>query len=179
MNDRDLQKLLEETLAEGPDSAPMTSRAMIRGRVIEVRQRPAWRVRERGDAYPRRRGPQLRLLAIGVALVALLGLTFAIGVPGNQPTVTDAPATLGITTFPIDGQPMGIAVAGGDVWAGLLDQPAVVRLDPTTRETTRIPSIARNCVSISAGAGSIWVPACQQNPLARVDSSTNEVTQIP
>lgn len=91
-----------------------------------------------------------------------------------EPAPSDSgPATPTVTTHPIDGEPLGLALAGGDVWAGLVDQEAIVRFDPASAETTRIPSLGRNCVSMSAGAGFVWAASCEAGPLVQVDQRTH------
>lgn len=176
--DMELQRLLEQSFAEGPETAPMTSRVVVRGRLREVRQRPGWLVRERGIEYPRTRprGP-LRLVMLAASLVALLGISFAIGSFGGRPShVAVEPR---FTAFAVEGQPLGVAVDGEAVWVGLFDQGALARLDPASGEVSYIRPVGRNCVSISAGAGSVWVPACQGLPMYRVDVATNSAEALP
>jgi hypothetical protein len=73
----ELQRLLEQALEDGPQSVPLISRAVVRGRLRETRQRPGWLVRERGDAYPLGGRFPLRLVMMGASLMIVLGLIFA------------------------------------------------------------------------------------------------------
>jgi streptogramin lyase len=176
--DMELQRLLEESLKDGPQTAPMASRAVVRGRLREVRQRPGWLVRERGVEYPRsRRGGSVRLAMIGVSLVALLGISFAIGSFGGRPS--DLPVAPHFTVYPISGQPLGVALEGDAVWVGLFDQMSIARLDPAGGEASYISPVGRNCVSISGGAGYVWVPACRGAPMYRVDTQTSTAELVP
>lgn len=176
-DERETDRQLEQLLEDGPTAAPLLSRATIRGRVHETRQRTSWLVSERGDVFPRRR-TSLRLLAIAAALVALLGISTVVGSLGGRPIVIGPSPTPRLTTFPVDGQPLGIAAASDAIWVAMFDRASVTRLDVETTVQTSILVGGRNCVSISAGAGAVWVPSCSRGPLTRIDPASNEADII-
>ena len=176
-HDRDLTRDLERWLDDGPTSAPPSSRATIRGRVHETRQRPWWLVRERGEPFERRSRGTVRLLAIGLVILGLVGGSIGLASIGGRSPFSPLPSPE-ITSFPVSGQPLGIAVESGAVWVAMFDIGRVTRVDPETGATTNIDSTGRNCVGMSAGAGAVWVPSCVSGPLKRIDPVTNSSSEV-
>ncbi|MDQ3937903.1 MAG: hypothetical protein M3253_04390 [Chloroflexota bacterium] len=175
-SDFETGRRLTAVFEEDPKAAPSATRVAVRARIRHTRQRPAWLVAERGDDYERRNRGQFRLFAIGVALVSVLIGSFAVGSFGERPQLR--PVTPVLTAFPVEGQPLGVAVESGAVWIAMFDRLRVTRLDPATGATVDINTQGRNCVAASAGAGAFWVPSCVAGPLVRVDPATNTATPI-
>ena len=176
-HDRDLTRDLERWLEDAPTSAPPSSRATIRGRVHETRQRPWWLVRERGEPFERGSRGTVRLLAIGLVVLALMGGSVGLLSIGSRPPFAPLPSPE-ITPYSVNGQPLGIAVESGAVWVAMFDIGRVTRIDPETGATTEIDSPGRNCVGMYAGAGAIWVPSCMRGPLKRIDPLTNSSSEV-
>ncbi len=177
--DRDLTRDLEHWLEDVPSSAPAMSRATIRGRVRETRQRPPWLVRERGEPYVRPPRVSGRMLFVGFTILALTGATIGLASLGGQVGLRAARSPE-ITAFPVEGQPLGMAYLSGSVWAGMTDTLAVARIDPATGVSTNVLSLGRNCVAMGGvGAGALWESTCQAGPLVRIDPATNTPRAVP
>ncbi|MBA3780188.1 MAG: hypothetical protein H0X16_13010 [Chloroflexi bacterium] len=75
-------------------------------------------------------------------------------------------------------RPGPIAVGGGSVWVGNLQDRTLTRIDQRTRSTSRtIPLENRTPTGVAVGAGAVWVAHGQRGQLSRVDPQFNQVTQ--
>ncbi len=63
-----------------------------------------------------------------------------------------------VITFPIDGHPSAVTVAGGFVWVADDGNHSVHTFDAKTgKEVGRPIEVSRNPIALSAGGGSVWV----------------------
>jgi virginiamycin B lyase len=143
-------------------------------------------VAERLQALGRRRRRQrstTAALAWAVTAAVLVGVVVAVGIarraeppPAVGPDPT-APARV-VETFDLFGDPMAMAVRGGDVWvAG--DNPTwvtrwVTPTNPMTRETPTI-ALPAAPTRLAVTEDAVWVLTPADNNVVRIDPATNQV----
>jgi YVTN family beta-propeller protein len=120
-------------------------------------------------------------LLIVVAMAAFLltrsssgGLS---GVRPNSAGVIDPATNRIVAEVPVGIRPGPIAVGGGAIWVGNLDDRNVTRIDPRTRTSNATISLdERTPTAIAVGAGGVWVAHGSRGQLTRVDPQFNRVS---
>jgi hypothetical protein len=130
--DRDIQRILDRWLADGPFEASDRVLDTVTDRIERLGQRPAWRLDRRPITMT-----ILKLggIAAAVAVLVLAGITFLGGYsspfagPSPTPTATPGPAPLPMTTLnggrylfrPLGGPALKIVATGPAGWGGFPD----------------------------------------------------------
>ena len=124
-------------------------------------------------------------LALAVAAAVLAGAVFAVGIvrrpepPPGPPARPDptVPARA-VATFPMFGDPVAMAVRGGDVWVAGNNPTWVTRwvtpMNPATRDK---PTIALSAAPtrLAATEDAVWVLTPADNSVVRIDPAANQV----
>jgi YVTN family beta-propeller protein len=126
--------------------------------------------------WPGRAGGRARWLWAGAALAGLAAVAAALLLfrgDGEGPRV--------IETIEVDGRPLGLAVARGEVWVTDRSGGVVSRIDAESNEVMRgqIP-VGDDPVGVKFGAGSLWVANSGSDTVSRIDAgSAKVIDEIP
>jgi YVTN family beta-propeller protein len=88
------------------------------------------------------------------------------------------PDTGSVITTEIGAFVSDIAVGEGAVWVTTLDDDAVLRIDPATKQVVETISVGRIPSSIAIGAGFVWVTSSRDGTVIRVDPTTSNIETI-
>src|SRR5215212_4976186 len=133
-------------------------------------------------AKPRARPSRRFLGAVAAALLLLAAVAVGAlamrdsgpgglsGIRANHVGLIDPAANTIVDQIPVGIRPGPIAVGGGSVWVGNLDDRNLTRIDRGTRTASATISLEdRTPTAIAVGAGAIWVAHGALGKLSRVD----------
>jgi YVTN family beta-propeller protein len=134
--------------------------------------------RERRLPRLRRRWAVLLAAALGLLAAAAGALSIRDGpapivVPPNSLAIIDPKTDRVVAGLGVGIRPGPIALGGGSLWVGNLDDGTVSRIDPATRRLVRTITLGATPTGLAWGAGSLWVAYGIRGELARVDPRFN------
>jgi len=80
-----------------------------------------------------------------------------------------------LATFPVEGHPDWMAVAGGGVWVTSSSANHVVWLDAGSNKPGAVIQVSKPCSGLALGFGSLWIPSCGSHTLVRADAKTGKI----
>jgi len=132
---REIERLLDVWLSDGPDQAPDRVVDIVADRVGRQSQRPAWRLHRR--PYPMNAYAKIAVAAAAVLVVAVLGYNL---LPGRSAAVGGPAPSSSPTLFPASSPSASSAAAAGapvDIPEGDTElSPGLYRWDPFTSKPT-------------------------------------------
>ncbi len=138
-----------------------------------------------GVSSPRWRRPLP--VAAAFALVGLLAVVVFLATRGSTGKAVVGPNRVGVidpetnqivAQVPVGRKPGPIAVGGGSVWIGNLQDRTVSRIDLRRRSAAgTIPLDGRTPTGIAFGSGALWVAHGLRGQLSRVDSPFTRLTK--
>jgi YVTN family beta-propeller protein len=129
-----------------------------------------------------------RPVIAGAALVALAAIAAAVylavretngglgAVRPNHVGLIDPKTNEVVAEIPVGIRPGPVAVGGGAVWVGNLDERTLTKIDPKRRVSAgTFPLENRTPTGVAVGAGSVWVAHGALGKLAQVDPQFGQV----
>ena len=89
------------------------------------------------------------------------------------------PATGSKKSVKIGETPVGVTVAGGNVWVATRGQGTVTRVDPKTMQVLDTVDVGENPTFLAATAGSVWVANQTDGTVTRIDAGTGKTAGEP
>jgi YVTN family beta-propeller protein len=128
------------------------------------------------------------LMAAALALLGLVGGAAFVatrdssgglsGVRPNHVGIIDPKTNEIVAEVQVGLRPGPVAVGGGAVWVGNLDERTLTKIDPKRRASAgTFPLERRTPTGIAVGAGSVWVAHGGLGKLAQVDSQFGQVAE--
>jgi YVTN family beta-propeller protein len=109
------------------------------------------------------------VLAAAAATLALRDGPAPIVVPPNSLAVIEPKTERVVAALAVGIRPGPIALGGGSLWVGNLDDRTVSRIDPATRRLVRTITLGATPTGLAWSSGSLWVAYGMRGELARVD----------
>jgi YVTN family beta-propeller protein len=103
------------------------------------------------------------------------GLLWVVDQEQSSLTRIDPATNAVVGTATLSGQPLDVLYAAGAVWITLPDSGVVLRVDPSTQQTTTVP-VRGKPSALAFGSGTLWVTDPANNTVARVDPVRQTVT---
>jgi peptide/nickel transport system substrate-binding protein len=131
-----------------------------------------------------------RLLAAGVAVLAVVGALAAAAVLGLRSTPAPRASSVGNgmvelsehassvrASISLPGRPAALVAGFGSLWAADPGDATIERIDPTRRMITDRIALGGPPGVLAIGGGSVWAGTAYGGSVARIDPSTGSVTQ--
>ncbi len=102
----------------------------------------------------------------------------ALTVPPNSLALIDPDSDRVTGVVPVGIRPGPVAVGGGAVWVGNLDDKTLQRVDPATRAVEETRPLAATPTGVAFGGGAVWVAHGLTGSVSRIDPDLGGVTPI-
>ncbi len=186
----EIDRVLVEALAKAPADRPQSCGELVASAraALGLTAPAAPSVRRRRSLRLRRpRGRLAALLgAVGAGLVAAALAVFVLGqdaapivILPNSVALIDAETGEVTAQIPVGIRPGPVAVGGGSVWVGNLQDRTLTRIDERQREAVGTISLGnRTPTGLAVGRDAVWVAHGLRGQLSRVEPQFGEVTTI-